>query len=391
MSGQVLNCGYVPLVDSAPLIIAKELGFARQQGITLNLLRQPSWAALRDLLALGHLDAAQMLAPMPAAMSLGLSGPRVETVAPMVLSINGTVLGLSSSLADEMRRDGWSRSHSSPKSFRTSLVKLDRPLRVGVPFPYSMHRLLFEYLIADAPPEFSKQISIITTPPPQMAQAVAQDEIDIFAVGEPWGTVSVSSGAAEIALVGADIWAHAPEKVLGMREAWVSENIQLASALTRAVYRACCWLGQRSNHALAREILARSEHLDLPDHAIDPSFSGLLLPGNGDAPMEIKNFLKFGDSTACFPWRSFGAWIGSQISQFEGLRPESTIQSARRSFRPDLYRQFLGGTEADMPGASEKVEGSLAHATAVASTKGQMILEKDAFFDGKTFDFSVSR
>ena len=41
-----------------------------------------------------------------------------------------------------------------------------------------------------------------------------------------------------------------------------------------------------------------------------------------------------------------------------------------------------------MPGASAKIEGSLSHPTAVASTRGEMILEADAFFDGKTFDFS---
>jgi NitT/TauT family transport system ATP-binding protein len=38
-----------------------------------------------------------------------------------------------------------------------------------------------------------------------------------------------------------------------------------------------------------------------------------------------------------------------------------------------------------MPGASEKEEGALHFETAVASTRGHMILAPDAFFDGKTF------
>jgi len=41
VSQTVLNCGYVPLVDCAPLVIAKELGFAGEEGLTLNLMRQP--------------------------------------------------------------------------------------------------------------------------------------------------------------------------------------------------------------------------------------------------------------------------------------------------------------------------------------------------------------
>jgi ABC-type nitrate/sulfonate/bicarbonate transport system substrate-binding protein len=78
MTMTALNCGYVPLVDSAPLVVAQELRFTADEGIELNLLPQPSWAALRDLLALGHLDVAHMLSPMPTAMSLGLSGPPAQ-------------------------------------------------------------------------------------------------------------------------------------------------------------------------------------------------------------------------------------------------------------------------------------------------------------------------
>ena len=69
MSRTVVTCGYVPLVDCASLIIAKDLGFAAEEGLDLNLVKQPSWSALRDMLALGHLDAAQMLAPLPIAIN----------------------------------------------------------------------------------------------------------------------------------------------------------------------------------------------------------------------------------------------------------------------------------------------------------------------------------
>ena len=99
MRQMVLNCGYVALVDSAPLIIAKELQFAAEEGISLNLVRQPSWSALRDMLALGHLDAAQMLSPMPVAMSLGIGSLAAEIDALMVLSANGTAFGVSNDIS----------------------------------------------------------------------------------------------------------------------------------------------------------------------------------------------------------------------------------------------------------------------------------------------------
>ena len=59
---------------------------------------------------------------------------------------------------------------------------------------------------------------------------------------------------------------------------------------------------------------------------------------------------------------------------------------AETCFRSDLFRAALSPMGVDLPGASEKVEGALQHPTAVASTKGEMILGPDAFFDGACFD-----
>ncbi|MEM8979071.1 MAG: CmpA/NrtA family ABC transporter substrate-binding protein [Pseudomonadota bacterium] len=387
MSSQVLNCGYVPLVDSAPLILAAELGFAAQEGLSLNLLRQPSWAALRDLLALGHLDAAHMLSPLPVAMSLGLSGPKVSIVTPIVMSANGTVLGLSKSLANDLRQTGWQPDPERPLDLVAGLQALARPLRVGVPFPYSMHRLLFEYLIENAGPGLAERAQIVTMPPPLMAHAVLNGEIDLFFVGEPWGSVAVRNGAAELVLPGSGIWAHAPEKVLAMRADWAEGNALTAGALTRAIYRACSWLGQPANRSLAVEILARSEHLGLPHEAIDPALTGRISPRIDAPPWQISAFARFHGGATTFPWRSFGAWLGHQMSRLENLDRASTLKIATQCFRPDLYRAYLSTTSADMPGASAKMEGTMAHPTPVASMRGEMILGPDAFFDGKTFDF----
>ncbi len=388
MTHPILNCGYVPLVDCAPLIIAKELGFAEDEGLKLNLLRQPSWSALRDLLALGHLDAAHMLSPMPLAMRLGLSGQTTEVDAPLVLSTNGTVVGVSTDLAAKMRASGWIPDIGKPKAFTDTLSKAtDRPLRVGVPFPFSMHRLLFEYLVADLDAATAPSFEIVPTPPPLMSQAVADGEIDIFCVGEPWGSVAVTSGVAELIMPGAAIWASAPEKVLGLRRDWIEANDALCGALIRSIYRAAKWLGQTENGPLASEILARSEHLDLSDQLIDPALTGRLVMRSGRAPMQIDGFLKFHAGASTFPWRSLGAWIGQQISELHGLDRERTMIEGSNCWRSDLYRRHLASSHVDMPGASAKIEGAMVHRTAVASTRGQMILGPDAFFDSKTFEF----
>lgn len=93
----------------------------------------------------------------------------------------------------------------------------------------------------------------------------------------------------------------------------------------------------------------------------------------------------FHNHAASFPWRSQAAWIAAQLGA-----TGADIAKAKQCFRSDLYREYLGPIGTDLPGASEKVEGAIAELTAVASSRGGMILAPDAFFDGRTFDFTAS-
>lgn len=377
MSRTVLNCGYLPLVDCAPLVIAKELGFAREEGLTLNLVRQPSWSALRDMLALGHLDAAQMLSPMPVAMSIGKGGLPAQVDTLMVLSVNGTVFGASNALAEEL----------GPVAFGDATALLQAigarkgpPLRVGIPFHYSMHQLLLRYWTATNP---DVTIEEVTVPPPRMAEAVKDGLVDAFWVGEPWGSVAVQQDVGHLMMTGRDVWQFAPEKVLAARHDWVVQNKDAARRLMRAVYQAAAWLDAPRNKPLAVEILGRSEHLSVSQDLIDPALTGHLVAEQGGQPIPVERFLNFHRHAATFPWRSQAAWIAHHLGA-----DTTGIETAKACFRSDLYRQNLSGIGVDMPGASEKHEGAMRFETAVASTRGHMILAPDAFFDGRTFDFS---
>ncbi len=378
MSQTVLNCGYVPLVDCAPLVIAKELGFAAEQGLALNLVRQPSWSALRDMLALGHLDAAQMLSPMPVAMSIGLGGlpARVDTL--MVLSVNGTVFGVSNEVAADIGDVPFGDANALLSALR---ARKGAKLRVGVPFHYSMHRLLLSYWASTAP---DLQMTEITVPPPRMAHAVADGFVDAFWVGEPWGSVAVGQNVAQLMMTGKDVWQFAPEKVLAARRDWVEGHEDAAARLMRAVFKASAWLDARKNTPLAVEILARSEHLSMSPDLIDPALSGDIVTKHNNAPAPVGRFLQFHKHAATFPWRSQAAWIASQLGA-----DAAGVEKAKACFRADLYRRNLAGIGADMPGASEKEEGALHFETAVASSRGHMSLAPDAFFNGRTFDFSA--
>jgi NitT/TauT family transport system ATP-binding protein len=97
-----ITAAFVPLVDCAVLVAAREQGFAAELGIELEHVKEPSWASLRDHLCLGHVDCAHALAPLPVALTLGVGHLRVDCVAPFVLGRGGNAVTVSTHLFVDM-------------------------------------------------------------------------------------------------------------------------------------------------------------------------------------------------------------------------------------------------------------------------------------------------
>lgn len=384
---RALHLGFVALVDAAPLIAADVLGFADEEGLTLHLTPAPSWAALRDMLALGQVDAAQMLAPVPVAMALGLGGSPARFEAVSVLNINGDVFAVSLALAARMRDAGHMFDFADAGAAGHALLDAaGRDLRVGVPFPFSMHAELVHYWLTGLGRPLPDGLEIVTVPPPRMAEALAAGEVDAFCVGEPRGSVAVDMGVATLLLPGSAIWAAAPEKVLAARAGWAEAEPDLAGRLIRAVWRAGRWLSLPANRATASEILAAPGRLAVSAEVIERALTGRLVISPAGEERAVPGFIEFHAGAASFPWRSQAAWIGVRMAQRYGLDPVAAAATARAVFRSDLHRAHLAGTGADLPGASEKLEGSLYHPTPVASGRGRLILPADRFFDARIFD-----
>ncbi|MGV6848468.1 MAG: CmpA/NrtA family ABC transporter substrate-binding protein [Marinibacterium sp.] len=381
-----LKAGFIPLVDAAPLIVARELGFAEEEGLDLMLVSAPSWSTLRDWVAMGQIDAAHMLSPVPVATALGLGGIAMPLHALSVLSINGNVIGVSRVLADRMRDQGYGFDFADPVAAGQALKSAVKgTLRVGVPFPFSMHAELLYYWLGAAGFEAPQALDVRTIPPPLMAKALADDDIDAFCVGEPWGSIAVEHFGGTLILPGAAIWARAPEKVLAVREAWIGEHPDSARRLIRAVWQAGRWLAHPEHRSTASELLSQAGYLDVTSNILDRALTGQIVTSPQGEERHRDGFIAFHDGAATFPWRSQAAWIAERLAARTGL-DRAAARKAARVFRADIYRQALAPTLADMPGASEKLEGAIKVPTEVASASGTLILRPDRFFDGRVFD-----
>ena len=387
MKDTVVSVAFIPLVDAAPLIIAQEMGFAAEEGIALDLRRAPSWSSLRDMLSFGQVQAAHMLSPVPVATALGLGGAQAKLSAVSVLSINGTVIGVSKSLAQVMRDKGHSFDFRDAQAAGNALIRASGArLRIGVPFPFSMHAELLYYWLSALGLPAPQGVDIKTVPPSLMGEAIRAGEIDAFCVGEPWGSLAVENGVGELLLPGSAVWSFAPEKVLAVRSDWVEQEAALVARLIRSVARAGRWLSDPSSRILRSELLARPEYLNMSSELLDRSFEGRLVISKSGAERHVDQFMEFDKGAASFPWRSQAEWIGGQLAARLGLDRPAALAAAGTVFRSDIYRAAHGGTATDVPGASSKVEGAVHAPMAVASESGQIILQPNRFFDGRVFE-----
>ena len=124
MSHSSLILGFIPLLDCAPLAVAAEMGFAAEQGIDLTLVRETSWANIRDRLVVGHSDAAHMLGPMAVASTLGMGHLQVSIIAPLSLGLGGNAV--PNPLWQDMCEAG-ARRRADPDSWNSAAPTLTLP------------------------------------------------------------------------------------------------------------------------------------------------------------------------------------------------------------------------------------------------------------------------
>ncbi|MGB1290167.1 MAG: CmpA/NrtA family ABC transporter substrate-binding protein [Porticoccaceae bacterium] len=346
-----LNLGYMRLSDSAPIIIAQELGFYHKYGLNIALHREVSWANIRDKMITGTFDACQMLAPMVLATTLGAAGIRAPIINGLVLSLNGNGLTLSTSLWDKMTTKASLENYEPIETSVALKQVIDENPNTALTFAtvhnFSTHTMLLRKWFEMGGIDADRDVRIIVLPPEQMVDSLAQGVIDGFCVGEPWNSIAVEYGAGVMASTGIQIWDGAPEKVLAVSESWHVSNPGTHLRLRLALMEACSWLSDMNNREQAINILSRPEYLDLSREYLRPSLSGQIVQQRAQEPIEQSNFHVFDHFNAGFPWRSDAELMVNQAAPLLGkpLSKESSKSLIQRCCRTDLYReaaQILG-------------------------------------------------
>ncbi|MBP1804879.1 CmpA/NrtA family ABC transporter substrate-binding protein [Rubellimicrobium aerolatum] len=393
MTTHRITAGFMPLLDSAILVAARAKGFAEAEGIDLSLLRETSWANIRDRIAVGHVQVAHILGPMPIACNLGLTAFAAPMVVPMALGLGGNAVTVSNALWTLMEAAG-ARPDLAPaaagRALREVAARRARDgwarLRFAVVHRHSGHNYELRYWLAACGLVPGRDIDIVILPPPLMPDALASGALDGFCAGEPWNTAAVMHGSGRVATVKAAIWRNSPEKVLGADAAWAEAHPDALDALLRALHRASLWCGTPANREELATLLADPAHVGCPADWLLSALSGELRTGPG-VTARVPDFIVPQASAATFPWKSHALWFYSQMVRWGQIAHDPAATAiARDTYRPDLYRRALGPLGVGLPAANAKVEGALTRPTPVGGAGAGLTLGPDGFFDGTRFD-----
>lgn len=316
-TAQTVHAGFMPLVDCAPLVIAKELGFARQEGLKLELHREVSWSNIRDKIIVGHFECAHMLAPMPIASSLGLNHVRQPVITPLTLSLNGNAITVSTALHAHIR-DVMSQIEKSDKStVGLALAKViaerngknSRPLTFGIVFPHSCQNYELRDWLQTAGISPDHDVRLVGLPPSMMVESLRAGQIDGFCAGEPWNSAAVAANAGAIITTKEENWRLAPEKVLGVRLEWAEHATDHLFAVMRALVQSMDWLAIPDNLDQAAAILAGPDYVGVDRQLILKSISNRIVYSPGKTETTSPAFLKFPQGTESSPSRTHMSWL----------------------------------------------------------------------------------
>jgi ABC-type nitrate/sulfonate/bicarbonate transport system substrate-binding protein len=358
-----LNIGFVPLADAAALIIAVDKGFAKEEGLDIELVREISWSNMRDKLNIGMFDAAHLLAPIAIASSLGLGHVKIPMVAPFSFGLNGNAITVSNDLYKALAEHAHG-DLADPKVSARALAdavaerrrKGREPLNLGMTYPVSTHNYQLRFWMAAGGVDPDQDVRLVVLPPSFMVESLSRGHVDGFCVSAPWNSVAVDLGLAHILHFASDIQLRATEKVLAVRADWAKEKPDVLRRLVRALGRAADFVEDVNNRAETGEILSAPNRIGVAAETIRQTLDGKLKISPDGATRTSDRYLMIKRLGAARPDPVQGLWLYAQMVRW-GNAPLSNefLSVSKAIFRPDLYDAVLGKSAA-LP-ASEPADG----------------------------------
>ncbi|NIH84011.1 ABC transporter substrate-binding protein [Amycolatopsis granulosa] len=247
-----LRIGYLPITDSAPLLVAHEQGhFARAGLATERPVLFRAWESLAQAFLAGEVDAVHLLMPFAVQLRYAL-GADVKVLA--WNHTNGSALTVARGMRDLRELAGG---------------------RIAIPFWWSIHNVLVQRMLRAAgltpvvradPDAAAGTVQLLVLSPADMVPALDTGRVGGYIVADPFNAAAEAKKAGRILRFVGDVWRDHACCVVVVRESLIRQAPEKVQALTDGLARAQQWIdGARGDAAV---LLSGKHYLPQPLPAI---------------------------------------------------------------------------------------------------------------------------
>jgi len=356
-----INFGMIALTDCAPIVIAHERGLFKKYGINSTVTKGANWAAIRDNLSSGTIQASHMLIGMPIASTMGLAGsPKKPMIIPWLMNRNGQAISLKSEWKGKVGADP-----KAIKPFVQAAQRLGEPLIFAMTFPPGTHAMWMRYYLGAGGINPDKEVSLIVVPPAQMVSNMKIGKMDGFCVGEPWNARAINDKIGFTSVSTQDIWKDHPEKVCAFLAEFADNNPKTVKAILKALNEASIWLDDMNNRPEQCDIVSRPTYINCDAKAILGRLQGHYDYGDGRTK-EDPNYMIYSSRNCNYPQPKYAKWFLAQYRRWGLVSGTPDYEGiAKQVMRPDIYEEAM------------KEAGY---------THGGLNNDPETLFDGMTFD-----
>ena len=332
-----VRIGIIALTDCSPIVIAHERGLFRKYNINSTVVKLANWAAIRDALSNGDIQATHMLFGMPIASTMGLMGsPKVPMVIPWMMNRNGQAISLKASLRGQVGAD--------PKALLPLVMaakEAGNKMTFSMTFPPGTHAMWMRYYLAAGGIDPDNDVRLITTPPPQMVANMRVNTMDGFCVGEPWNALAIADNIGFTSVTTQDMWPDHPEKVCAFTAEFADRNPAVVKDILKALHEASVWLDNLDNRREQCEIVSRTTYINCPPASLLDRLMGNLDYGDGRTKRDDK-YMIFSQRNCNYPQKKYVTWWLSQFRRWGMVTGVPDYQGiANQVIRADLYEEAM--------------------------------------------------
>ena len=337
-----VRIGFIPLTDCASVVMASVLKLDEKYGIKIIASKEASWAAVRDKLVNGELDAAHVLYGLVYGVHMGIGGPKKDMAVLMTLNNNGQAITLSNLLKDKGVTDG--------PSLAALMKKEKREYTFAQTFPTGTHAMWLYYWLAANGINPMSDAKVITVPPPQMVANMRVGNMDGYCVGEPWNARAIFDKIGFTAVTTQDIWTDHPEKVLGTTDEFTKKYPNTARAMTAAILEASRFIDQEVDKKKTATILADKAYVNTTMEVIEDRWEGKYDNGIGKKWTD-PNAMKFHkDGATNYPYLSDGMWFLTQHKRWGLLKEHPDYLAVAKAVNKiDIFKKAAAAAKVNVP------------------------------------------